>query len=128
MEERIKQLAENLISTCAETLGVSLRYDRVSVEWLSGYIERIRPHLDESSVNGLANSVGAFPGECIIANYGGQWRESEGNWGVFFSESDDRDAAFPFNKARKHLLYGAEDSILSFYNVLPVVLGRPNIS
>ncbi len=124
MEEQIKQLAENLISTCAETLGVSLRYDRVSVEWLNGYIERIRPHLDESSVNGLANSVGAFLGECIIANYGGQWRESEGGWGVFFSESDERDAAFPFNKARKQLLYGAEDSILSFYNVLPVILGR----
>jgi hypothetical protein len=124
MEEKLKDLARSLISTCSETLGVNLRYDRASVEWLSGYIERIRPHLNESSIDGLVSSIGSFLGECIIANYGGEWRESEGTWGVFFSESNDRNAAFPFNKVRKQLLYGMEDSILSFYDVIPVVLGK----
>ena len=103
---------------------MNLSYDRASVEWLNGYIERIRPHLDESSIGGIANPIGAFLGECIIANYGGQWRESEGTWGVFFSERNDRSAAFPFNKVRKQLLNGSEDSILSFYDVIPVVFGE----
>ena len=123
MEERIKELAQKLVATCSEKLGVSLGYDRASVEWLGGYIERIRPHLDEPSIGGITDSIGAFLGECIIANYGGRWREFEGTWGVFFSESNDRSAAFPFNKVRKQLLNGEEDSILSFYDVIPAVFG-----
>ena len=99
-------------------------YDRASVEWLDSYIERVRLNLDESSVNGLSNSIGSFLGECIIANYGGQWREAEGTWGVFFSDRNDKSAAFPFNKVRKQLLNGAEDSILSFYDVIPVVFDK----
>lgn len=122
MEEQIKLLAERLISTLSEKLGVSLEYDRASVEWLGGYIERVRPHLDESSIDGLTGSIGSFLGECIIANHGGQWRESEGTWGVFFSAGNDRNGAFPFNKVRKQLTNGAGDSILSFYDVLPVLL------
>jgi hypothetical protein len=124
MEEQIKELAEDFSATVSEMLGVNLRYDRASVEWLSGYIERVRPTLNESSITGLTQSIGSFLGECIIANYGGEWRESEGTWGVFFSARDDRNAAFPFNKVRKQLLNGAGDSILSFYEVLPIVLGK----
>jgi hypothetical protein len=90
MEEQIKQLAQNLISTLSNKLGVHLNYDRASVEWLDGYINRVRLNLDESSIAGLTTSIGSFLEECIIANYGGQWRESEGTWGVFFSERDDR--------------------------------------
>lgn len=105
-------------------LGVHLRYDRASVERLDGYIGRVRLTLDESSVDGLTNSVGSFLGECIIANYGGEWREAEGPWGVFFSGRNDRSAAFPLNKVRKHILNGEGDSMLSFYDVLPVVLGQ----
>jgi hypothetical protein len=126
MEEQIKTLALKLISTLSERLGVHLKYDRASVEWLDGYIDRVRLNLDESSIDGITNSIGSFLGECIIANYGGQWRESEGTWGVFFSDRDDRSAAFPFNKVRKQLLNGAEDSILSFYDVIPVVFDKSN--
>lgn len=122
MEEQIKLLAQRLISTLSEKLGVDLKYDRASVEWLDGYIERVRVHLDGASVDGFTSSVGSFLGECIIANYGGRWLESEGTWGVFFSEESDKNGAFPFNKVRKQLLNGAEDSILSFYDVLPVLL------
>lgn len=124
MEEQIKEFARTFISRCSESLGVNLKYDRASVEWLNGYIERVRLNLDEPSIDGLTNWIGSFLGECIIANYGGEWRESEGAWGVFYSERNDRNAAFPFNKVRKQLLNGAQDSILSFYNVLPVVFGK----
>ncbi|MDQ3817230.1 MAG: hypothetical protein M3362_06020 [Acidobacteriota bacterium] len=124
MEEQFKELAQNFIVTCSKMLDVNLRYDRESVEWLSGYIERVRLHLDEASIDGLTASIGSFLGECIIANYGGQWRESNGMWGIFFSEASDRNAAFPFNKVRKQLSRGESDSILSFYNVLPVIFDK----
>ena len=125
MEEQIKILAHNLISTLAEMLGVNLSYDRASVEWLDGYIERLRPTLDESSVNGLANSIGSFLGECIIANHGGVWREAHGTWGIYF---DEENAVYPFAKVQKHLLNGAGDSILSFYEVIPVVFAQARAS
>lgn len=121
MEEQIKALAQNLISTLSDKLGVNLKYDRASVEWIDGYIERIRTNLEESAVVGLSNSIGAFLGECIIANHGGQWREAEGTWGVYF---DEENAAYPFAKVQKHLLNGGEDSILSFYDVIPVVFSK----
>ena len=119
MEKQIKDLAQNLVATLSEMLGVHLQYDRASVEWMDGYIERVRPTLDKSSVDGLANSIGSFLGECIIANHGGAWREAEGTWGVYF---DEKNAAYPFAKVQKHLLNGSEDSILSFYDVIPVLL------
>lgn len=121
MEEQIKHLAQNLISTLSEKLGVNLKYDRASVEWIDGYIERIRPNLEEPTIAGLSNTIGAFLGECIIANHGGQWRNSEGGWGVYF---DEENAAYPFAKAQKHLVNGSEDSVLSFYDVIPVVFGK----
>ncbi len=121
MEEQIKALAERLIVTLSETVEVNLKYDRASVEWLDGYLERIRPNLEESSVEGISYSVGAFLGECIIANHGGRWRASDGAWGIYF---DDENAAYPFAKVQKHLLNGCEDSILSFYDVIPVLFAR----
>ena len=120
-EEQITALAQKLIATLAEGLDVRLKYDRASVEWMDGYIERIRSSLEESAVAGLSNSIGAFLGECIIANYGGQWRESEGRWGVYF---DEQNAAYPFAKVQKQLLNGSEDSILSFYKAIPVVFNK----
>ena len=121
MEEQIKALARNLISTLSEKLGVTLGYDRASVEWIDSYIERIRTSLDESAVDGLSNSIGAFLGECVIANHGGRWRESEGTWGVHF---DKDNAAYPFAKVKKHLSNGNVDSVLSFYDVIPVVFAN----
>jgi hypothetical protein len=121
MEEQIKALAQNLIATLSERLGVHLQYDRASVEWVDGYIERIRPNLEESALLGLSNSIGAFLGECIIANHGGQWRASEGSWGVYF---DEESAAYPVTKVQKHLLNGSGDSILSFYDVILIVFDK----
>jgi hypothetical protein len=121
MEEQIKTLARNLISTLSEKLGVDLNYDRASVEWVDGYIERIRPNLEESAIVGLSNPIGAFLGECIIADHGGRWRALEGTWGVYF---DEENAAYPFAKVQKHLLNGSADSILSFYDAIPVLFSK----
>ena len=122
MPQEFTALANTLIATVSETLGVQLSFDSDSVKWLDGYVERVRSGMDESEIHGLSNTIGAFLGECIISNYGGSWRQSEdGNWGVFF---DDQNVVFPFAKASKQLANGKEDSIFGMYNIIPVVFNR----
>ena len=122
MPEEFTALANTLIATASETLGVQLAFDSDSVKWLDGYIERVRSGMDESQIHGLSNTIGAFLGECIISNYGGSWRQSDdGNWGVFF---DDKNVVFPFAKAYKQLANGKDDSIFGMYNIIPVVFNR----
>ena len=117
-EEQLRALAERFVALTSEDLGVALRFDEASVEWADGYVERVRQGIDESSARELSNFIGAFLGECIIANYGGAWREVEGDWGVFF---DEQNAAFPFAKVQKQFQNGGEDSIHSFYTVIPII-------
>lgn len=122
MPEEFTTLANKLITHASKRLGVTLNFDSDSVKWLDGFIERVRPSLDESDIQGMSNTIGAFLGECIIANYGGSWRQSDdGNWGVFF---DDKNVVFPFTKAYKHLANGGGDSIFGMYDIIPLVFKR----
>ena len=124
MEEVFKELAEKLISTMSAQSGVELGYDAASVEWVDGFIERQRVRLQGDEARGLINVIGAFVGECVVANYGGSWRADEGGaWGVYF---DDGNAAFPFAKVRKQFDNGREggDSVHSFYSTIPYLFLR----
>lgn len=96
----------------------TLAYDEESVVWLDGYIERNRHDWDEQKAEKLVNILGSFFGECIRLNYGGEWRMLENGLGVAFS---DGNAAFPFNKIRKQIQNGSEDSIASFYTAIPIL-------
>jgi hypothetical protein len=123
LEEELKGLAGKLISVASEQLGVTLGYDAESVAWADGFIERQRLRFPGSEADGLVNIIGAFLGECIIARYGGGWREQEGAPGVFF---DDENAVFPFAKVRKQFDNGREggDSIESLYRTIGPVFKR----
>jgi hypothetical protein len=123
-EEEIKENARGVIEGCAPLSGLGSRfgYNRESVEWLDGYIERLRDSgkfNEEEQIKGLTINFGSFLGECIRSAYGGEWREHNSTWGVFFKDSS---AAFPFSKVRKQLEDGPFDSFLSFYDVLPRIL------
>jgi len=124
MEQKFKDLSSHFIATIARDSGVELSLDRTSVAWTEEFIERLRPVIDETLMDGLSSSIGAYLGECIRASYGGEWRQSEdGAWGVYF---DDLNAAYPFAKVQKQLRNGIEDSILSFYEVIPIVFLKSN--
>lgn len=90
-----------------------LAFDERSVEWLDGYIERNRENWDDQGKKKLSNTLGAFLGECIRANFGGEWEMTENGLAITF---DDGNGVFPFNKINKHITNGAEDSISSFYS------------
>ena len=118
--ENIRKNAELVVKVFAENDGVELDFDESSVEWLDGYIERNRENFDEETVRGLVNVLGSFLGECICRNYGGNWSQDENGLTVKF---DELNGVYPFNKIEKHFINGAEDSILSFYQTIPVVFG-----
>ena len=112
--DKLKALAEKVKEQ------LSLSYDEESVKFLEGLIERVKPEFKGSEANGLVNSIGAFLGECIIINYGGQWsidEETQRACIIF----DQQNKIFPFSKTAKQFANGLEDSIYSFYTVIPTV-------
>lgn len=119
--ENIRLNAELVRKTFAENNDVRLEFDAPSVEWLDGYIERNRANWSGAAAEQLSGVLGSFLGECIRAEYGGEWRETENGLAVAFS---DGNAAFPFNKIRKQIENGGEDSIASFYNSIAVLFNR----
>ena len=112
-------------------LGDDFGYNLESVRYVEEYIERmrIRAGVTPKMIEQWVNTIGSFLGECIIHTYGGEWREHEGRWGIFFSESNDRNAAFPFSKVRKQIDNGLEggDSIVSFFQVIGPFLLKKTI-
>lgn len=118
--DEFKSAAATLVSNFRAELGVDLHYDKQSIEWLDGYINRVAPQLNKDPVPGLATAIGAYLGESMIATYGGAWYQTEpdNEWGVRFS---DGTIAFPFNKVYKQLEGGEFESIYSFFTVVPVI-------
>jgi hypothetical protein len=105
-------------------LGNGFGFNRESVAWVDGYIERLRSSgqfREQQALNNLCSVFGSFLGECLIQVYGGEWRNQDGRWGVFF---DNQNAAFPFSKVMKQFENGLEggDSILGFFDLVPEVL------
>src|SRR6266481_2399022 len=112
--EEYRAAAEDVVSQLRDDLGVELKYDEESIEWLDGYINRIRTQLKKEAYLGLATALGAYVGETIIKTYGGEWAHFEklDQWGIRF---DDGNGAFPISKVYKQLEDGEFDSIFSFF-------------
>lgn len=121
MEEHIKANAEMVVQQLRPLSGIDFGYTQESVEWLEGYIERLRSSGEFESVemkDKLTSVFGSFLGECIVRCYGGTWRQHEEGWTVAF---DDNNVAFPFAKVAKQIDNGREDSIASFFTMIPIV-------
>jgi hypothetical protein len=135
--EKGRQAITANVQLAIEKLGplseIDFGLNRESVEWVEGFIERqrARPDFDPDKASGLATVLGAFLGECIAAEVGGEWRlrEEDGGWGVELRENS---FAFPFAKVEKQLRNGldAGDSILGFYDtaVNTIATGRLDAS
>ena len=122
MEEHIRANAEMVVEQLRPLSGIDFGYTKESVEWLEGYIERLRNsgEFDNGETkNKLTSVFGSFLGECVVRCYGGTWKLHEaGVWCVAFN---DEDMAFPFAKVAKQIDNGLEDGIASFFNVIPTI-------
>src|SRR5678815_2412065 len=98
MEEHIRANAEMVVQELRPLSGIDFGYTRESVEWLEGYIERLRVSGEFEKVETkekLISVFGSFLGECIVRCYDGTWQQHEGTWCVAFTKGG---MAFPFNK------------------------------
>ncbi len=57
MSAELTAFANSLVSIASDNLSVKLAFDEESVEWLDGYIERIRLTLDETSIDASVASA-----------------------------------------------------------------------
>ena len=101
-------------------LGDRFGYNLESIEWVEGYIERLRknPDFGRDPKSTLISVFGSYLGECVVRIYGGEWRfYQEDGWGVLLSEGN---VAFPFSKVQKLFRNGLEggDSILNFVTII----------
>lgn len=99
-------------------------FDRASVEWVEGFLERRRGNTDEAMSRKLVSTIGSYLGEAIRAHTGGEWAEiSDRGLGLRFPNGN---ICFPFSKVEKQLAEGvaAGESIASFYNVCIDMLAK----
>ncbi len=122
--DRIQANAELVIRQFPDQ---ELGYDERSVEWLDGFIERQRLRLEPDKFAGISQTLGSFLGECICRNFAGRWEENEHGAAVVFSGDNGGNACFPINKVEKQFANGADDSVLSFYQTIPVLFGDQSI-
>jgi hypothetical protein len=120
MEDKLKQNAELVVKQMSQVSDLDFGYDAQSVAWLDGYIERQRTRTDltQELVDGLVSVFGSYLGECVINCYGGYWENEDGQWRVSFNVEN---AVYPFGKVRKQFENGAEDSIKSFFEIIPII-------
>jgi hypothetical protein len=116
--EAIRSNAALVVSVARDQLGHDLAFDEKSVRWLDGYIQRQHEGGETGNRDGLINTLGSFLGECIIQTFGGTWALVDNAWCVRFDETN---AVFPFAKVAKQLENGSEDSVLSFFTLIPIL-------
>lgn len=108
-----------------QTGGVMFGYNRESVAYLAGLIERLRLE-DENRPeppDTLVSTLGSFFGECLVAGTGGQWYwDAElDQYGVaLVSAQGQQHAVFPFAKLANQFANGIEggDSVLGMYDIV----------
>ena len=118
--QSIERNVEWVKNNFSDKLGVELKPDLESIEWIDGYINRNREKLKNDAVDNLSNVFGSFLGEAIIEAYSGEWLYNDGNLGIYFKEENSW--AFPFAKTQKQFRNGPEDSIYSFFSMIPKLL------
>jgi hypothetical protein len=99
--------------------SLGINFDEKGVKYLEGFIERTKSQIAKEEWGGLINSCGAFLGQSIIEQYGGEWStEENGQISISF---DENNKVFPFSKVSKQFDNGLEDSIYSFYSIIPKI-------
>jgi len=128
MIENIKANAEMVVQQMRSLSQMDFGYTRESVEWLQGYIERLRPSgmFDTPATRDkLASVFGSFLGECIVRCHGGVWTTHEGVWCIAFANN----LAFPFTKVSKQMENGLDDSIGGLFDTVPLIMsGQVHVS
>ena len=119
--DKLRANARLVVEELGPLSGIDFGFDRESVKWLEGYIERLRlsgEFRNTEAGRKFASVFGSYLGECVIHCHGGAWTLRDGVWCVAF---DKRNAVFPVNKVAKQIDAGIEEGIDSFFASIPIM-------
>ena len=78
MKFQIRRNASEVVHLCQGLSWSGFYYDAESVLWLDGFINDVRTRTDlEEDPEPLVPLFGAYLGEAIIQNFGGEWGVDE---------------------------------------------------
>ena len=115
----IKANGEATIEELAHLVDFDFGYNRESVAWLEGYIERIKAAgiLNGPGREKLISVFGSFLGECIARSWGGSWKQRDGAWGIAFNHEH---IALPFAAVASQLERGRARGIGKYFDRVPI--------
>jgi hypothetical protein len=93
-------------------------YTAESVRYLDQFLARQEASVKSSglSVNKYVHLLGAYLGECIIANYGGQWQESPEGPAVCIRTRAQAHWLRPFHEVYQRITNGGEDDLGRYFS------------
>ena len=117
-QEAISKNAALVQEILGKQAGIAFDYGPASVEWIDGYISRIRTTMKEPGR--LSDVLGSYVGEAIRRRDGGRWvRERDGTVGLELTKGF---VVYPLTKVEKHFANGESDSVLALYRSIPALL------
>jgi hypothetical protein len=119
---QIKASAQETIEKLRKVSKIDFGYNKESVRWLEGYIERLRQNGSFSdSKDQFVGVFGSYLGECIIHCYGGHWENRDVGFAITF---DKQNWVLPFNRISKQWENGLTDGIGGFFELIPMVYSK----
>jgi hypothetical protein len=97
--------------------GGPAEYGHEMIAFVDQFVEGTRP-VDPELLDQYTTLIGAVLGESLVAAYGGAWVPTHEGWVVRW---DERSQVLPFDRARKHLLEGPDESVLALFRSIPLV-------
>lgn len=107
--------AKLVIEVMNEKEDVQLDFSADAITWLDTYINQHASDLSDNEKTVLREKFGAFVGETIRHNYGGQWVQADGDeWMIVF---DDSAQTAPFEMVTATL--DKQSSLTKLYHRIP---------
>lgn len=105
--------------------SLGIEYNLEGVKDLEQFIEwyRTLSNVTPDDIENSAFFLGAYLGECIIHNYGGEWSTDE-ELNLVCVRFDEDNCVFPLTKTLKQLQNGKEDSVYEFYKAIPYLFNE----
>ncbi len=112
---RLRENAALVVKQAGTLTDFAFGYTPESLEWLDGFIERLRTggmFDGTGGIDGYLNVFGSYLGEAVVRVAGGAWKRCDGDLGVLLPRNN---WAFPFTKVEKLLRGEDGQSLLGFY-------------
>jgi len=116
--DQIPELAEQWV-TYGKIKGCDFDYSRESLQKVDDLVSQEWSDNSPLFPQVTILQIGSYMGEVIRRKHGGEWVESE-DYGICLARIGGQEdfRSFPFNKARKRIEEGEEDSVAFFYRAL----------